>query len=124
MSFTFKAIDHIQLALPKGGEESAREFFIGVLGFTEVEKPEALKKRGGVWFSAGKVQVHLGVEEPFSPAKKAHPALEVENLNGLMHHLQEQNVMFTEYDKLPGAKRFYLDDPFGNRIEMLEWLAD
>ncbi|WML48877.1 VOC family protein [Neobacillus sp. PS3-34] len=122
MSVVFKAIDHIQLAAPAGSEEKAREFFGRILGFDEAEKPEELKKRGGVWFQSGKVHIHIGIEEPFSPAKKAHPGFEVENIEALMEHLKQNGIAFTEDDKLPGAKRFYVDDPFGNRIEMLEWI--
>src|SRR4051795_9478095 len=89
MSFAIKKIDHIQLAAPKGCEEAAREFFSGILGLTEVEKPEELKKRGGVWFEFGTFQLHIGIEDPFLPAKKAHPALIVENIEGLKSHLKE-----------------------------------
>lgn len=119
--FTFKAIDHIQLAAPKGSEDEARKFFIDVLGFEEMEKPEELKKRGGVWFKRGNVQIHIGIEEPFAPAKKAHPAIEIQNIEELKKHLKVNGVEYIEDDKLPGANRFYVSDPFGNRIEMLEW---
>ncbi|MBM7096741.1 GNAT family N-acetyltransferase [Bacillus sp. H-16] len=122
MSFKFKSIDHIQLAAPKGSEEEARRFFAGLLGFEEVEKPEVLKKRGGVWFAFGSYQVHIGIEEPFAPAQKAHPAFEIDNLDGLIKHLDEHEVSYKEDDDLPGAKRIYMDDPFGNRIEILEWV--
>jgi catechol 2,3-dioxygenase-like lactoylglutathione lyase family enzyme len=120
--FTFKKIDHIQLAAPKGCERIAREFFSGTLGLTEVEKPEELKKRGGVWFEFGNYQLHIGVEEPFSPAKKAHPAFVVENIEELKANLKEKNVDFKEDGNLPGADRIFLDDPFGNRLEILAWL--
>lgn len=122
MSFTFKRIDHIQLAAPNGCEEEARTFFTGVLGLQEIEKPPLLKKKGGVWFELGSYQIHIGVEEPFSPAKKAHPAFEVENLEALKMHLTEQQVSFKVDTELPGAKRIYINDPFGNRIEILEWM--
>lgn len=121
MTFHFKAIDHIQLAAPKGGEDKARTFFNGILGFTEVEKPEELKKRGGVWFEFGNYQVHIGIEEPFSPAKKAHPAFEIENIEAFTEHLKMHGIDIIKDDNLPGAKRFYVDDPFGNRLEILEW---
>lgn len=114
MSVVFKAIDHIQLAAPAGSEDEARRFFSGILGFEEAEKPDELKKRGGVWFQSGKVHIHIGIEEPFSAAKKAHPGFEVENIEALMELLKEKGIQFTEDDKLPGAKRFYVDDPFGN----------
>jgi catechol 2,3-dioxygenase-like lactoylglutathione lyase family enzyme len=122
MTFTFRKIDHIQLAAPKGCEEAAREFFSGILGLAEVEKPEELKKRGGVWFEFSTFQLHIGVEDPFTPAKKAHPAFVVENLVELKLHLKEKNIAYKEDDILPGANRIFLDDPFGNRLELLEWL--
>ncbi|MYL32427.1 glyoxalase [Pontibacillus yanchengensis] len=122
MSFAFKSIDHVQLAAPKGGEGEARAFFAETLGLNEVEKPEELKKNGGIWFTFGNNEIHIGIEEPFSPAKKAHPALEVENLEILKKHLTENNVEYIEDDRLPGANRIYVYDPFGNRIELLEWL--
>ncbi|CAH0346687.1 VOC family protein [Bacillus sp. CECT 9360] len=124
MPFIFKAIDHIQLAAPKGSEDTARKFFKDILGFDEVEKPEKLKKRGGVWFAFENYQIHIGIEEPFSPAKKAHPAFEVENIEELKKHLRTNNVDVIDDDNLPGAKRFYISDPFGNRMELLEWIKE
>jgi catechol 2,3-dioxygenase-like lactoylglutathione lyase family enzyme len=120
--YRFKAIDHIQLAAPKGCEDTARKFFIDILGFEEMEKPEELKKRGGVWFRNGGTQVHIGVEEPFVPAKKAHPAFEVADIEALKKHLLANGVEVIEDNNLPGANRFYTADPFGNRIEILEWI--
>ena len=122
MTFNFKRIDHIQLAAPKGSEEIARNFFMDLLGFTEVEKPEELKKRGGVWFAFGNYQIHIGIEEPFTPAKKAHPAFEVENIEALEVHLTKNGIPFIKDNNLPGAKRFYVSDPFGNRLEIMEWI--
>lgn len=122
MTFNFKRIDHIQLAAPKGSEEIARNFFMDLLGFTEVEKPEELKKRGGVWFAFGKCQIHIGIEEPFTPAKKAHPAFEVVNIEALEEHLTKNGVSLVKDNNLPGAKRFYVSDPFGNRLEIMEWI--
>ncbi|RPF50667.1 glyoxalase [Aquisalibacillus elongatus] len=121
MGFTFKQIDHVQLAAPRGTEDQARAFFIEGLGFEEVEKPEALKKNGGVWFERGDIQIHIGIEDPFNPARKAHPALEINGLQELMHHLDQQDIAYQADDKLPGANRIYVNDPFGNRIEILEW---
>jgi catechol 2,3-dioxygenase-like lactoylglutathione lyase family enzyme len=120
--FRFKAIDHVQLAAPKGSEDTARGFFGDILGFEEIEKPEVLKKRGGVWFKYGNTQLHIGIEEPFIPARKAHPAFEVENIELLKTHLITTGVEIIEDNNLPGANRFYVFDPFGNRIEILEWL--
>jgi catechol 2,3-dioxygenase-like lactoylglutathione lyase family enzyme len=122
MSFEIRKIDHIQLAAPKGCEETAREFFSGILGLIEVEKPEELKKRGGAWFEFGSFQLHIGVEEPFLPAKKAHPAFVVENIEELKAHLSIKGVTYSEDELLPGASRIHLHDPFGNRLEILEWL--
>ncbi|MGC4376631.1 VOC family protein [Fictibacillus sp. Mic-4] len=122
MSFIFKAIDHIQLAAPKGSEDIARKFYKNILGLAEIEKPEELKKRGGVWFRFGNYQVHIGIEEPFSPSKKAHPAFEIEKVEELKKHLRTNGVAVIEDDHLPGANRFYVFDPFGNRIEFLEWI--
>lgn len=121
MTFRFKAIDHIQLAAPKGSEDKARKFFHGLLHFEEVEKPQKLKKNGGVWFASGHIQLHIGIEDPFNASKKAHPAFEVEDLSALKEYLLEREVDFKEDDNLPGAKRFYVFDPFGNRLEFLEW---
>jgi catechol 2,3-dioxygenase-like lactoylglutathione lyase family enzyme len=122
MSFAIKNIDHIQLAAPKGCEGAAREFFSVILGLTEVEKPAELKKRGGVWFEFGTFQLHIGVEEPFSPAKKAHPAFIVENIEELKAQLRNKEITYTEDDLLPGASRIHVHDPFGNRLELLEWI--
>ncbi|WP_391119122.1 VOC family protein [Psychrobacillus sp. L3] len=122
MSFFFKSIDHVQLAAPRGSETIARKFFGEVLGFHEVEKPETLRKKGGVWFEFGTYQIHIGIEEPFAPAKKAHPAFDVVNLDALKMHLTNNEVSFAVDTDLPGANRIYVHDPFGNRIEILEWI--
>ncbi|CEG26987.1 VOC family protein [Bacillus sp. B-jedd] len=121
MSFAIKRIDHVQIAAPKGKETEAREFYSGLLGFEEIEKPPVLKARGGAWFRSGDVQVHIGVEEPFSPAKKAHPAFEVKGLEALREQLKKNGVHVIDDDNLPGATRFYAFDPFGNRLEFLQW---
>ncbi|QOY34924.1 VOC family protein [Anaerobacillus isosaccharinicus] len=121
MSFSFKTIDHVQLAAPKGSEEKAREFFQGILCLTEIEKPEELKKRGGVWFQFANSQIHIGIEEPFTPAKKAHPAFEIENIEELKRHLNVNGIDYIVDRNLPGVNRIYINDPFGNRIELLEW---
>ena len=122
MTFTFQGLDHVQLAAPKGSETIARDFFHGLLGFEEIEKPESLRKKGGVWFAFGNTQIHIGIEEPFAPAKKAHPAFLIENLEAFKDHLIENNVSFVVDNDLPGANRIYIHDPFGNRIEILEWI--
>lgn len=113
-------LHHIQLAMPEGREQDAREFYRDVLGLREVDKPEALRSRGGAWFESDVVRVHLGVETPFVPARKAHPAFRVENLERAMAALQSKGLAFRADIDLPGIKRIYVDDPFGNRIELLE----
>ncbi|PTI44530.1 VOC family protein [Staphylococcus succinus] len=122
MTYSFRGIDHVQVAAPPNQEDIAREFYSNKLGFHELQKPENLAKRGGVWFQAGNHQLHIGVENDFTSAKKAHPAFEVKNINDLKTKLIEKNVDVIEDDNLEGAKRFYLQDPFGNRLEFLEWL--
>ncbi|WP_249870607.1 VOC family protein [Oceanobacillus saliphilus] len=121
MDFHYEKIDHIQLAAPVGSEAKSREFYHGLLGLEEVEKPAILQKNGGVWFKAGDVDIHIGIEEPFTPAKKAHPAIRVRNIKKMVEYLASRKVDYEMDDKLPGASRFYVWDPFGNRIEFLEW---
>ncbi|RDW18116.1 glyoxalase [Oceanobacillus arenosus] len=121
MDFHYESIDHIQLAAPHGSEEQAREFYKDILGFQEVQKPALLQKNGGVWFRFGFVEIHIGIEEPFNAARKAHPAFRVKHLDGMKAYLITKNVAYTEDDRLPGANRFYIHDPFGNRLEFLEW---
>lgn len=121
MTFVIETIDHIQLAAPPGGEEQARSFYGELLGFEEVEKPPLLKKNGGVWFQKGSIHVHIGIEDPFTPARKAHPAFHVQNIDGLRHMLDTRGIPVSLDGKLPGARRFYIFDPFGNRLEFLEW---
>jgi catechol 2,3-dioxygenase-like lactoylglutathione lyase family enzyme len=118
------AIDHVQLAIPVGGETAARAFYHGVLGLTEVSKPAALAGRGGVWFGAGAVQVHLGVEAEFRPARKAHPAFEVEGLAALVARCEAAGLVVMRDVPLPGVERVHVTDPFGNRIELIEPLGD
>lgn len=117
-----KRIDHIQLAAPIGSEDEARSFFRGVLSLNEVEKPHELKKNGGVWFSNGHVHIHVGIEADFVSAKKAHPAFEVTDVEALANQITEKGISIEHDDRLPGAKRFYVNDPFGNRLEFLEWV--
>lgn len=121
MSFELVGIDHVQLAAPAGCEVEARRFFCGILGCEELEKPQALKGRGGVWFHLGAQQVHIGVQAGFAPARKAHPAFQVRNLAGLREHVMRSGLVPVDDAALPGADRFYLNDPFGNRLEFLEW---
>ena len=113
-------VDHVQLAMPPGGEALARVFFSDILGIPEVPKPPELAKRGGCWFERGALKIHLGVEADFRPARKAHPALEVEDLPQLIRTLKEHGRAVKEDEPLEGFHRVYVDDPFGNRIELLE----
>ncbi|PKR76717.1 glyoxalase [Halalkalibacillus sediminis] len=122
MSYSLTKIDHVQLSAPPNSEDKARDFFINVLGMEEVEKPTALKKNGGVWFQTDGVQLHVGIEEDFTPNKKAHPALEVLGLEALMSQLDLHRVPYQKDNKIPGANRIYIHDPFGNRIEMIQWV--
>ncbi len=115
-----RALDHVQLAAPPGCEEEARSFFGGLLGLTEIDKPEPLRARGGVWFAVGAQQLHVGVEEEFRPARKAHPAFHVDGLDALADRLRDAGVEPRWDAELPGFRRFYVEDPFGNRIELLE----
>ena len=113
-------IDHVQLAAPPGCEPEARRFFGELLGLEELEKPEALRARGGAWFRAGAQQVHVGVEEPFAPARKAHPAFGVSRYDELLERLRAAGVAVTEDDAIPGARRCYVADPWENRLELVE----
>lgn len=113
------AIDHVQLAMPPGGEPAARAFYAGLLGLAEARKPARLAARGGVWFEAGAVRVHLGVEQDFRPARKAHPAFLVRDLERLRARLEGAGVELRDDDAIPGTRRFYAADPFGNRLEFV-----
>jgi len=114
-------IDHVQIAMPSGGEEKARAFFINLLGFHEIPKPPELAKRGGTWFEAGTVQLHVGVETDFRPARKAHPAFVVNDLDSLITKVQSAGFeVDTTQPPLDGYKRAHIFDPFGNRIELME----
>ncbi|KOU57803.1 glyoxalase [Streptomyces sp. MMG1533] len=114
------AVDHVQLAAPPGSEERLRAYYVGVLGMTELPKPPVLAARGGCWFQAGAVQLHLGVEADFRPAKKAHPGLRVTDMDAYATRLEARGAAVTWDDDLPGHRRFYAEDPVGNRLEFLE----
>lgn len=114
------ALDHVQLAAPPGSEEILRAFYAGVLGMSEVPKPPVLAARGGCWFAAGPVQLHIGVEEDFRPARKAHPGLRVSGIGAYADRLESRGAAVVWDGDLPGHRRFYTDDPFGNRLEFLE----
>ena len=111
-------IDHVQVAAPAGCEPEARAFYGGLLGLEELEKPEPLRARGGCWFRAGGDELHVGVETPFAPARKAHPGLVVDDLAALAARLRGEGIDVTPDDTIPGVTRAYVADPFGNRLEL------
>lgn len=115
----FTAIDHVQLAMPAGDEDVARKFYRDLLGMMEVPKPSELAKRGGCWFESGTVQIHLGVEPDFRPARKAHPALRCADYDALTTRLRSAGVDVADDASIPGLRRSHIADPFGNRIELI-----
>ncbi len=115
-----RRIDHVLLAMPAGRENDARAFYQGMLGIPEVVKPPQLAARGGCWFEAGELKVHLGVERDFAPARKAHPAFIVDDLAGLISNLKQAGYRLVEDASLEGYDRIFVDDPFGNRIELMQ----
>lgn len=117
---TVRRIDHVQLAMPAGREADAVAFYQGLLGIPEAPKPAHLAARGGCWFEDGSLKVHLGVDPDFRPARKAHPALLVEDLPALVASMREAGVAVRDDEPLDGYDRVYVDDPFGNRIELIE----
>jgi catechol 2,3-dioxygenase-like lactoylglutathione lyase family enzyme len=116
-------IEHVQLAMPPGGEGRAREFYCALLGIPEVPKPPELAGRGGAWFESGDLKIHLGVEHDFRAARKAHPALLVEGLADLVRVLRRHGYPIVDDEPLERFSRVYVSDPFGNRIELMEPLA-
>ena len=118
-----KFLDHVQLAMPTGGEAHARAFYAGLLGIPEIAKPAHLARRGGCWFERDALKVHLGVETDFRPARKAHPAFIVDDLAALVAALRGAGIATKDDEPLEGYQRVYVDDPFGNRIELMEPVA-
>ena len=114
------SIHHVQVAIPAGGEGKARDFYGELLGFSEVAKPDNLRGRGGVWFQTGNLQLHLGVDPDFRSARKAHVAFRVEDLGGIRSRLEAAGCATTDDQPLDGYQRCYVDDPFGNRTELLQ----
>jgi catechol 2,3-dioxygenase-like lactoylglutathione lyase family enzyme len=114
------AVDHVQLAAPPGTEDALRSYYEDVLGMTEIPKPPALAVGGGCWFQAGPVQLHLGIEKDFRPARKAHPGLRVTGIEAYAARLAAHGARVVWDDALPGHRRFYSEDPVGNRLEFLE----
>jgi|SRR5215204_1773562 len=120
MKVLFKRFDHVQVCIPRGAEGEAREFYGGLLGLEELEKPDVLKANGGVWYGVADIQLHVGVEDAVAPSKR-HPAFEVEDAAGVRAYLEGSGVRTKDEPDIPGVvHRFSLFDPFGNRIELLE----
>jgi catechol 2,3-dioxygenase-like lactoylglutathione lyase family enzyme len=120
---TILSIDHVQLAMPIGEEDQARAFYVSLLGFVEVPKPPELAKRGGAWFESKNVRLHLGVELDFHPARKAHPAFIVDDLDAAITKVERVRYKIdASQPPLDGYKRAHVFDPFGNRIELMEKL--
>jgi len=115
-----RSIDHVQLAMPAGEEGRARAFYSGALGLPEIPKPPHLAARGGCWFESDTVKIHLGIDREFRPARKAHPALLVEGLARLVERLRAGGYALVDDEPLAGYDRVYVDDPFGNRLELME----
>lgn len=112
-------LHHVQVSGPAGCEEAMRAFYAGVVGLGEVEKPEQLRARGGAWFRAGSggLEIHVGIEEDFAPARKAHPGIAVADVDALAQRVAAAGAPVTWDDKIPGVRRFHTSDPVGNRVE-------
>ena len=119
MRIKINRIDHVQLSIPSGAEETARRFYGEALGLDEIEKPEALKANGGIWYKIADAQLHLGIEECRERTRR-HPAFEVEELEKVKAYLLQKGVEIREETPIPGMMRFSFYDPFGNRIEFIE----
>ena len=111
-------IDHVQVAGPPGCEEAARAFYGDLLGMPELPKPEPIRGRGGCWFAAGSQELHIGVEDPFAPARKAHPGLVVSDLGSIRGRFKDSGVAYEDDSKIEGVDRLFVHDPFGNRLEL------
>ncbi|HWE67097.1 MAG TPA: VOC family protein [Acidimicrobiales bacterium] len=120
MGFAVVGLDHVQLAMPAGREDEAEAFYSGLLGLARLPKPEPMAQRGGCWFTSGAANIHLGVEADFRPAQKAHPALLVRDLAGLTSLLASVGVTVRPNPDQPEGAGCYVDDPFGNRIELID----
>ncbi len=119
MKINFKRLDHVQICIPPGAEDGAREFYGRLLGLREIEKPDPLKGRGGLWFEIADIQLHVGAEDSAASPKR-HPAFEVENVEEVRRYLEASGVRTRDEPGVAGVNRFSLFDPFDNRIELLE----
>ena len=119
-------LDHVQVAAPAGGEDDARRFYGELLGMAELAKPEPLRARGGAWFACGNHQLHVGIADPFAPATKAHPAILIGagDLDRLAERLAAAGSAVQWDDTIPGTRRFFTADPWGNRIELVGATGD
>ena len=117
---TVIGIDHVQLAMPAGGEDLARDFYGGLLGLPEKSKPPSLAKRGGCWFESDRVKVHLGVDKNFRAATKAHPGLLVSDLKAIIDRCGERGIQILDDGLIEGYRRIFVEDPFGNRLELMQ----
>jgi catechol 2,3-dioxygenase-like lactoylglutathione lyase family enzyme len=118
--YRFDGLHHTQLAMPSGAEPAVRAFYADVLGMTELDKPPVLAARGGCWFRSGALELHLGVEQDFRPALKAHPGMLVSDIDALAARLTASGVTVEWDGEFPGHRRFYAHDPLGNRLEFLQ----
>ena len=116
----FKRLNHIQICIPKDKEEEARRFYTNVIGLKEIPKPEALIPNGGLWYLVADIQMHIGAENEINKSKR-HPAFEVGNLQMAREHLEMHMIPIQEETVIPGQKRFSFTDPFGNRIELMQY---
>ena len=119
MNIRFKRLNHVQVCIPRGAEPEARDFYGRLLGLREIEKPDVLKKGGGLWFELADIQLHVGVEDAVAPSKR-HPAFEVDDLPGVRRYLEQHGVRTRDEEDVPGMRRFSFYDPFGNRVELME----
>ncbi len=115
----FKRLDHVQICIPTGKENDARQFYTEIIGLVEIPKPAELIPNGGLWYQIADIQLHIGTENDI-PASKRHPAFEISNVDAARQHLEMHGVKIREDIQVPGCKRFSFIDPFGNRIELLE----
>jgi catechol 2,3-dioxygenase-like lactoylglutathione lyase family enzyme len=114
------SIDHVQVAVPTGSEDRARAFYCGVLGFAEIDKPTQMAERKSIWFVAGTVNLHLGLESDFIPAKRAHPAFVVDRLDAILSACEHAGVVIRPDTSFNSFRRVHVFDPFGNRLELME----